>query len=290
MAQILQQALDSVECFFIGIRILSLRQQIYRMRKLLLLIGMLYVVQLSAQIQPLSGNKIAAYSYDPVPKNVLEFEPNFSAGTTSGFFNNDSETISGDSVFINSSLSWRLTYGFLDKFEFGLFTQNDFSNPGIGLKMVLIDDDKTGLSGMIGFNTPIGNRLLRKKNRNFNDLSSYGIGLVYTLKGEQFNWLDVNIQYQDYFRDLNNINPGGLFINADIGKLTENGRYIFAMGFGYQQTIGGPFSSYKFTLYPGVSLNFGKKYLFVVSTSHDIFGKNNQKNFGFNLAVTTSLE
>lgn len=252
----------------------------------------LFFQQISfCQITGISGSKISAFSYDPIPKNIVEFEPTFNITSSDQIWDNDSNLTDLDSASVSSSLCWRITYGMTDNIEVGLSVPSDVSAGGLGIKAYLYGDDVFNLTAMAGTNIALGNRIYDKDNPSIDDLSTYGLGLVGSLVFDEKRSIDINFQVQDYFKnDIEGIPTSSYFFNADYGGRGWNDKLLFILGSGYQFNKIDDVTQSKWTLFPGVSIEFAENYLIVMNTSFDFAGKNMEKQFGFSLSLTTIWE
>lgn len=240
------------------------------------------------QIAGISGSKISAFSYDPIPKHKVEFEPTFNITRDNKFWNEDSELMDLDSFVVSSSLCWRITYGLSDNIEVGLSVPSNVSNGSLGIKAYLYGGDVFNLTAMAGTNIALGNRVYDKDNPSIDDLSNYGLGLVGSLVFDEKRSIDINFQIQDYFKnDVDEVPTSSYFFNADYGGRALNENLLFILGSGYQFYKTDELTQSKWTLYPGISIEYAKNYLIVINTSFDLTGKNMEKQFGFSLSLTT---
>jgi len=241
-----------------------------------------------AQITGISGNKISSFSYDPVPQKKVEFEPTLSASFAKAFWANDGDKqpFIYDQFTTSSSINWRITYGLNKRTELGLSVPNNFSNINLATKIWLTDNDKINLSAMLGYALPLGSVTYSTQDNKHISYSTIGYGVVASFKFDDKNQLDVNLQAQNGF---NQFNPPQLFINVDFGSYFLRDDLFLIFGTGYQQSLGGDLNTNKLTIYPGLALETGKQFLFVLNSQHDLFGRNNFKTWGLSLALTTSI-
>lgn len=259
--------------------------------KLLLTIAIiLFSIKIGlSQIMGISGSKISAFSYDPIPVHVLEFEPTFNITRSNSFWDDTADRITDiDSVTISSSLCWRITYGLMENLEVGLSVPSDVSSGALGIKAYLYGGDLFNLSAMAGTNIALGNRTFDKNNPNFDDLSNFGLGLVGSLVFNEKQSIDINFQVQDYFKnEIEGVPTSSYFFNADYGGRALKDNVLLILGTGYQFYKTDNLEQSKWTLYPGISVEFANNYLIVINTSFDFLGKNIEKQFGFSLSLTT---
>lgn len=241
-----------------------------------------------AQITGISGNKISSFSYDPVPVKKVEFEPTLSAIFAKAFWADDGikQPFVNDQFTTSSNLYWRITYGLNKRTELGLSAPNNLSNINLAAKIWLTNGDKVNFSAMLGYALPLGNATYNTQDNKHISYSTIGYGAVASFKFDDKNQLDVNLQVQNGF---NEFNPSQLFINVDFGSYFLRDDLFLIFGTGYQQSLGGDLNTNKLTIYPGLALETGKQFLFVLNSQHDLFGRNNFKTWGLNLALTTSI-
>ena len=246
---------------------------------------------LFAQVGALSGDKLLAYSYDPLPLHVVELEPNFSFFNSASVWAEDGTQLEQAKSELSSSLCWRVTFGFAENFEIGAMFPSDLSGTMIGLKAFLFDAGAIKFSAMGGLNIPLGNRTYDPNNLKLEDKTNFAAGIIGSIKFDDSNAIDINVQYQDYFTDPVDIDYSAYFINAEFGSyfLHENIRTI--IGFGYQNSTTPKNKTLNLlTLYPGFAFEFSDNIFLVLNSSHDVSGKNSDKSFGMNLACTMIIE
>lgn len=252
----------------------------------LLFILLLSVSSAQAQVAGISASKLNTINAEPISKGALELEPTFSSSRSSAVWGVDGLDELGNTS-VSSSICWRVTHGISDGIEVGLSIPSDFSSGSLGLKTILSAKDIFSLGAMIGISTPFGNRNFNQDNRAADDLTSYGIGLIGSWIFSSVSSLDANIQYQDYFNTVGAESPSGILYNVDYGHYIAGGKFQLFVGAGYQTASADGFSANVFSLFPGISVETSDKYMLVLNTQHDLFGKNAEKTIGLNLAVTT---
>lgn len=258
--------------------------------KIYLLLAFAFCFQTAyAQLNGISGSKISAFSYDPLPANTIELEPTYSFSRANSYFDNEGKSFKTDSISINSSLCWRATYGIADLMELAIMAPSDLSTTNLAFKAYLLNIGKLHLTTMAGVNLALGNRVSSQANPNIDELSTFGLGMIASLVIDDKNSIDLNYQVQDYFKSIENLTTSSTFINMDYGTRVANDNILLILGMGYQKQNFEAFSQNKFSLYPGISIEYGENYLIVINTQHDLFGKNMEKAFGFGLSVTTIL-
>jgi len=223
-----------------------------------------------AQISGISGNKISSFSYDPIPFKKVEFEPTFSTTFTTDVWTDQDVVIDSlPNVSISSNMYWRVTYGLNKRTELGLSAPNNLNTINLAAKVWLTENAEY-------------------YNNQYKHLSYslLGYGIVSSFQLNPKNQIDVNLQVQHGFNDLN---PNQLYLNADFGSYFLRDDLFIIIGAGYQQNLDSENPSNKFTIYPGFALETGKQFLFVINSQHDLFGRNNTKTWGLNVALTTGI-
>lgn len=242
---------------------------------------------LFSQVGALSGDKLNTYSYDPIPLHVIEFEPNFSFSNSAAVWAQDGTQLEKVESDLSSSLCWRVTYGFAKNFEIGGMFPSDLSGAMLGIKAFLYEAGALNISAMGGLNIPLGTRSYNPNNLSFEEKTNWAAGIIGSIKFDDSNALDINIQYQDFFEDPADVDYQAYFINADFGSyfLHESIRTI--IGVNYQNAITPKNNSLSLlTLTPGFAFEFNDNMFLVLNSSHDVTGKNSDKSFGMNLACT----
>lgn len=243
----------------------------------------------AAQISGISGNKISSFSYDPIPIKKVEFEPTLSTSFAKSYWNNNAEKkyFDNNQLNISSNINWRISYGLNKRTELGLSATNDLSTINLATKVWLNESEKFNVAAMLGYYIPLGNQTYNvAPPYKHLLLSTLGYGVIGSYKFDDKNQLDVNLQMQHGFDE---INPTQLFVNADFGSYFYRDDLFLIIGAGYQQSLGADIDFYKLTIYPGFAFEIGKQFLFVINSQHDLLGKNNFKTWGLNLALTTSI-
>jgi len=177
--------------------------------RVLFISGLLVLIScpLFAQIAGISASKVAAPCVDPIDDHQVEFEPSYGIQTSKQFWdeNGDLQDLynSADSVELSSGLMWRISYGLLDdKMEVGISFSPDLSSFNWGTKMTVFQQEKTAISLMAGLYMPLGSRAYDKGNPTSDDLKSYGLGIINSWAFDETFSVDVNIQFQDYFKAM----------------------------------------------------------------------------------------
>lgn len=257
---------------------------------LIFLLFILFCQISAAQIAGISASKITAFNYIPVAFKTAEFEPTINLSSTDSYFDNDGNSFSTDSLTVNSFLSWRITYGIFENVEVGLNFPANMQGGNTSIKAYLFGDDLFHLAAMAGLYFPWGNRTYDQNNPSANDIGNYGLGLIGSLEWDDRNSTDINFQFQNNFQDHDQLPTNSYFVNIDHSLYSKNGKMLWILGSGYQYAKVNNQVQSKFTLYPGFAIELPETFLIVIATSFDIAGKNNSKNIGFGLSLTTMID
>jgi len=247
-----------------------------------------------AQVGGISGSKLDAYCVDVVDHHKLEFEPAFFHFSSRTTWDDDGhlEDIYGssDSIFHNTGINFRFTYGLWDKLEIGASISTDLQISHWGARYVLFQKKKIGLAVIAGANIPFGNKVIDKSHRLANNLASVGGGAVFSAQFSENLSFDFNGQYMAFIKTTDQKHKGSYYFNADIGYYVFKHQLQLIAGLGYQQSVFEAFTSSTLTVYPGVTIETGKNYIIVVSVPFDVYGNNSNKNTGLAFAVTFTFD
>jgi len=266
-----------------------------KIKLITLLCGLLISSFCKAQIGGISASKVAAFCVDPIDNHQVEFEPSYGIQTSRHYWdekgNKQDLFNSTDSVELSSSLMWRISYGLLDdKMEVGISFSPDLSSFNWGAKMTVLQQEKIGISLMTGLYMPLGSRIFDKSAPSPDDVKSYGFGIINSWTFDETFSLDINIQFQDYFQQVDGVSEIDYFFNIEVGKYIMDNQLLLIGGFGYQQYNFEEGNQQKWTFYPGVSIEFAENFLVVFNGAFDFTGKNISKTSGFGMALTTFLK
>lgn len=254
---------------------------------------MLLSVKAISQVGGVSGSKLGAYCVDVVDHHKVEFEPDFYHFKSSNYWDRNGKLTDlyqdGDSIKWVTGLNFRITYGLIDKFEIGASFSSDLLLANIGMRYIIYDKSKTGLALIAGANIPLGNKTIDKSVRLSNTITSIGGGVVFsTYLSDRFS-MDFNGQYFHFVEKTDDNNKGSLFLNSDIGYYLFSGKLQLITGIGYQHSYYDNYNSHVVSVFPGITVETGKSYIIVLSTSFDVWGINAVKNAGISLALTITL-
>jgi len=256
-------------------------------RGAVLAIMLLFGNLVQAQVSGVAGSKLNAISNFALPSGSLEFEPTFSSSKVGALWT-DGGLEKLDEITVSSGLTWRMAYGLSDNTSIGVAMPSDFSSSNFGIQTALISKDVFSLGAMAGLTLPFGNRTFDRDDRTADDLTLFGTGLIGTWNFNEKASLDLNIQYQDYFNSIGAASPSSMFYYLDYGHYVNDGYILLIFAASYQTSKAGDLSSNVFSLYPSIAFEHSDRYVIVLNTQHDVFGKNASKTFGFGLTLTTS--
>lgn len=244
-------------------------------------------MSIDAQIGGVAGSKLNAISNFALPSGSLEFEPTFSSSKVGARWGQGGLD-KLDNISVSSGLTWRMAYGLSDNTSIGVAMPSDFSNSNVGIQSSILVKEVFSLGLTAGLTLPFGNRTFNRNDRSADDLTAYGAGLIGTWDFNERSSLDLNIQFQDYFNSLGDASPGSIFYYADYGYYINDGKILLIMAASYQTDNISAAPSNVFSLYPSIAFEHSERYVIVLNTQHDVFGKNAERTFGFGLTLTTS--
>lgn len=249
---------------------------------------------LQAQVGGISGSKLDAFCVDVVDHKKIEFEPAFFHFSSNTKWNDDGhlDNIYGksDSVFHNTGINFRFTYGLWDKLEVGASISTDLQTSNWGLRYVLYQKKKIGVALIAGANIPFGNKTIDKSLRLSDNIASVGGGAVFSAQFSENLSFDFNAQYMTFIKTTNENHKGSYYLNADIGYYILNHQLQFIAGMGYQQATFDQFTSSTLTVYPGITVETGNNYIIVLAVPFDVYGTNANKNVGLIFALTLTFD
>ncbi|MCK5846988.1 MAG: hypothetical protein KAG84_06090 [Bacteroidales bacterium] len=247
-----------------------------------------------AQIGGLSASKISSLTVDVVDHNNIEFEPSFTFAKSyrywdsSGNINNLFST--SDSVNHVSGMNFRFTYGLFNKVEFGLSVSSTLDVAKVGVRYILFQKEKFGIAAIAGFNIPMGNSVVDQSIRATSSIMNAGFGFVGHYAFNDKLSIDITTQYTHFLKKTVDNNVGGLYINSDIGYYVFNNKLMLITGLGFINVANNAGNHQVMTVYPGISIEPGGDFLIVITVPFDVMGKNENKNVGFNFALTLTFD
>ena len=242
------------------------------------------------QVQGVSSAKLSSVCADPLAPGTLEFEPAISYSQTKYQWNEAHQKrsvySSPDSMNVFSDLSFRFTYGVMEKLEVGLIAPSDVSFYALGLKYKLVEANAFALAGIIGTTVKAGNKLIHKKIIHPEEASTLAGGLVISNRMFHLICMDIDIQYQQRWKHTSDGHKYDLFFNTDMGVIYDN--FQFVAGIYYHSSIFDHtfLNQEVFTLNLGITLDPSEKFAIAINTPIDIWGKNHYKTTGLGLAIT----
>jgi len=249
---------------------------------------------LFAQVGGVSNSKLASLNIDPIGHHVVEFEPTVFHAVAHKNWDNSGDLVdlygSSDSAFKNTGIAFRFTYGLWDKFEIGGSISTDLAMTNLGAKYKFWSNDKMGFAAVLGANIPLGNKTIDKTIRLSENLTSMGGGIIYTaFISEKFS-IDAAAQYMFFAEKTEDNHKGSYYLNTDIGYFVFQQHLQLIVGFGYQSSSFENFNSNTLTMYPGITIETGKRYVLILQAPFDIAGKNALKNAGVAFSLTISID
>lgn len=247
-----------------------------------------------SQVGGISGSKLGAFCSDVVDHKHIEFEPAFYHVRAKKYWDGDGNLqnlySTSDSARAETGMNFRFTYGLWDKLEIGTSISTDLSVSSWGARFVAYQNEKVGVAVIAGANIPFGNRDVDGKTRASQLMTAIGGGGVFSAQFTENLSLDFNAQYMFFMKETDNNSKGSWYANADIGYYFFQRQFQLIAGLGYQNSVFETYSNQILTVYPGVTIETGKRYIIVISTPFDVYGENALKNFGVSFALTIILD
>ncbi len=264
------------------------------MKSLYLTIAFLIIsISIKAQVAGISASKLNSVCVDVVDDKNVEFEPGFYHSSTNKYWDNNSkltEQFGNDSINHISSMFIRVTYGLFDKIEMGLVVPVDMSAIDFGMRYVIMQKEKLGFAAIAGVNAPLGNAIVLKDKHTILNTAQVGFGGVVSYNPSKNFSIDFNTGYGKYF-DQNNINYL-TYLSADAGYFLFSHQFQVVAGFGYKnfKHFKDKDNQFLITFYPGITIETGKRYILVLTSPVDVYGKNIIKTFNLGFALTVILD
>jgi hypothetical protein len=265
------------------------------MKKIILLILLSWLgSQIYAQIGGISGSKLRSYCVDVVDHHKVEFEPSFYYGQSRLHWNDDSkleDTFSTtDSINRYSGLGMRFTYGLFDRFEIGVSVPMDMKTGSFGARFVVHQNKNIGFALIGGLNVPMGEGNYNRGYRTEDNTLQAGFGGVFSFqKGENFS-LDVNIEYDHFLKEPTSTKTGTIYTSIDAGYYLFDHQLQLIGSVGLEHShLNSGLNQTRLMIYPGVTIETGKRYIIVLAAPFDVYGRNINKTVGFLLALTLTI-
>lgn len=249
---------------------------------------------LIAQVGGVSNSKLASLNIDAIGHHTVEFEPTVYHFSSKKYWDNDGSLQnlygSADSINKNTGLAFRFTYGLWDKLEIGGSISTDLAASSLGIKYKFWSNDKMGFAAIAGANIPLGNKTIDNSSRYSKPITTLGAGMIYTAYLSDRLSIDATGQYFFYTEKTDYDYKGSYYINSDIGYYVFNNTLQLIAGFGYQGSTMRDVHFNTFTMYPGLTVETGKRYVLVLQAPFDIAGKNSAKNVGVSFSLTITID
>ena len=265
------------------------------MKKLILIIILSWIsLQVSAQIAGISGSKLRSYCVDVVDHHKVEFEPAFYYGQSRKHWDNESNLegtfLTHDSINRFSGVGMRITYGLLDRLEIGVFVPMDMKTGNFGMRYVILQNKNIGVAAIAGLNVPMGEGNFNRGYRTEDNALQAGIGGVFSYsKGNNFS-LDVNLEYDHFLKEPTSTKTGTIYTSVDAGYYVFNHQLQLIGSVGYEHShLNTGLNQSRLVIYPGVTIETGKRYIIVVAAPFDVYGRNVNKTVGFSVALTLTI-
>ncbi|NPD46463.1 MULTISPECIES: transporter [unclassified Lentimicrobium] len=249
---------------------------------------------LFAQIGGVSNSKLASLNATTIDHHIVEFEPSVSHIISHKVWNNEGQLQdlygSSDSVFKSTGLGFRFTYGLWDKVEIGGSISTDLAMTGLGVKYNFWGNDKMDIAAVAGANIPLGNKTIDNTIKLSDNLTSVGGGFIYSAYFNEKFTLDAAAQYLFFAEKTEDEHKGSLYLNTDVGYYVFDQNLQLIVGAGYQNSSFNQLNSNTVSVYPGITVETGKRYVLILQAPFDIAGKNARKNFGISFSLTISID
>lgn len=250
-------------------------------------------INIQAQVAGTSASKLNSVCVDVVDHQKLEFEPGFYYTSTDKFWDGNSELqnqFSSDSINHISTMFMRVTYGLFDKLELGLVVPIDMSAIDFGVRYVISQRKKIGYAVIAGVNAPLGNAIVHKDKHTMLNTAQIGLGGVVSYEFNKDFSLDFNTGYGKYFNQ-DNIDYLA-YASADAGYYFFSHQFQVVAGVGYKYFRHNKDIDNQFlvTLYPGITIETGERYILVLTSPVDLYGENIIKTFNLGFALTIMLD
>jgi len=258
-------------------------------------LSLVFVINISfSQVGGLSASKLGTYCTETVSAKAIEFEPAFSFASSTKMFDNNGATqnlfLSSDSTQLFSSFGFRFSYGLFKDFELGVSLPVDISTLSIGAKYKLPLETKMSFGIFVGYNAIVGNEVYVKRNTVHESTSSVAAGIIATYDFSEKFGFDFNAQYHKHFHTTVGGHSQGYTLSTDVGYyLIENINFIGGFIYSYDNNKIITRQSHLFTFNPGIAIEKAERFILVLNSPIDLFGKNEYKSTGFGLALTILL-
>jgi len=265
------------------------------LKKLIVLIYVGFAfMQVSAQIQGVSAEKLVAINPLSIGQRTVEFEPLLGYLWSTKAFDSQGTlkplSPEGDSTLVLQALGFRFTYGFAKNFEAGGVVTTDLNTFSLGLKYTMVQHEKFQGAALIGATLANESDFVFRNSGFFGKTASVAFGFAFANKlSEKFS-VDYDIQYQNIFNNKKSFSDD-IFANVDLG-FHFKGPHIAVVGLSYRYNHfkSDQADSYLLTLNAGLVVMTGKMFILVFNFPFDIAGKNVDRFNGFNFALTVTFD
>jgi hypothetical protein len=265
------------------------------MKNFILIISFLIsAIQLTAQVQGVSAEKLGAINPSSIHIRTVEFEPALGYLWAKKTFDNDGRIVplspENDSITILRGLGFRFTYGFANNFEAGGTITTDLNNFSLGIKYTMLQHEKFSGAAILGTTLSNESDIVFRNTGFFGKTASLAGGFSFANKfGKRFS-IDYDFQYQNLF-DGSRSYADNYFIHADAGYMLK-GVHLMIAGLAYQYNH---FKidredAYLLTLNLGAAVMTGRTFILVFNFPFDLIGRNTDRFNGFTFALTITLD
>ena len=265
------------------------------MKKLVLIsLVLISSLEINAQIQGLSAEKLIAINPTTVNLRNVEFEPVFGYLWSNKAFNNNGNLVplssESDSTVVLQALGFRFTYGFAKNFEAGGVITTDLNTFSLGVKYTMFQHEKFIGAAILGATLANESDIVFRNSGFFGKTASIAAGFSFTNKLNDRFSVDYDIQYQNIF-DGEKSYSDDLFVSADIGYMFKGPHLVIAgLTYRYNHFKINRADAYLLTLNSGFVVMTGKMFVLVFNFPFDLVGKNVDRFNGFTFALTITLD
>jgi hypothetical protein len=184
----------------------------------------------------------------------------------------------------------RIIYGLFDRFEIGVSVPMDMRTASFGARFVVLQKKDVGFALIGGMNVPMSEGTYNRGYRTEDNALQAGFGGVLSYqKGDNFS-LDINLEYDHFLKVPASTKTGTIYTSMDAGYYVFNHQLqlIGSVGFEHSHLKNG-LNQTRLILYPGVTVETGKRYIIVLAAPFDVYGRNINKTAGFIVALTITL-
>lgn len=264
--------------------------------------------QVQSQVSGVSGTKFNALTVAPIPTKTVEFEPTYNVNRSSGKWLR-SEFRGSDTIEVNANVSWRLTYGLNAAMELGMNIQSDLTFANFDFKSRVLSLDALELGVMGGVGVPLGNRRYAHSDPSIDDVSRFNVGLIASYALDSLTSFDLNLQMQDYFRDVidvmiqpptqypillppikTRLTGTTWFVNAEMGTYALHESIQLVLGAGYYSSVIDGAWTAGLTSAAAVALEMYDNYVMLFGANYAVWGFNQPKTLGMGFSFTMLLD